>query len=262
MSKGTKLARTEVTRAMAKPMEPWEQELAAKAKDAQAAEIVGVPRIQHRGGILKVDDKPVEGNKLRVVIVAYGRQNVYFEQEYNSNTSKGETPDCYAFGPSTPGAEEEMRPHPAAPHPQAGQCMGCRWNEFGSGKGNAKKCANQRKLLVVVPTANSEGLAKAQVRQISVPPGTLRAWGNYLSSELPEVTPFGPMGVITEISTEPLDTGAYRLTFKAVDRLDSDFVKALAAKAVTLERHLSEPFPVVSKKEEEAPKPKRKIKGQ
>lgn len=263
------MAKTEKTAAMVKstpkggalaPMEPWEMEIAAKAKQAQAAEVVGVPRIKHRGGILKVDDKKVEGNKLQVVIACYGRVNTYFEKEFDDEAAKGETPDCYAFGDAQPGAEETMKPHAAAPRKQAEQCQGCKWNEFGSGKGNGKACGNRRKLLVFAPSDDPESLVKGQLRQIDVPPGSLKNWGNYLSS-IEEVTPLGHLGVVTEISTEPSDRGAYRLTFRCVDKLDREFVKVIYEKVPSIVRHLSEPFPVVTKTEEK-PAKRRSVKGQ
>jgi hypothetical protein len=262
MAKNTGIVKANSNTQLAEPMEDWEKALADKARKVKAATVVGIPRIGHRGGVLKIDDKKVENNKLQVVILTGGRMNTYFEKEFDQETSKGETPDCYAFGPLD-GSDTDMVVHPAAPDKQSPKCQGCKWNEFGSGKGNAKKCGNYYKLLVVVPTNDPESMATAQVRQISVPPGSLRPFGNYLGT-LEDVTPYGMVGVVTEISTEALDTGAYKLTFKAKDPLEKQFMGAIAKKIPDLERHLNEPFPVVAKKESEAPAPKQRrfVKGQ
>jgi hypothetical protein len=258
--KMTALAKRQNTE-IAAPMEDWEKALAAKAQAAKASEVIGIPRITHRGGILKVDGKKVEGNKLQFVIACYGRTNNYFEKEFDPDSSQGETPDCYAFGGVEPGAEEAMKPHAAAPKKQHDQCVGCPWNEFGSGKGNSKKCANTRKLLVYAPNDDAESLVKGQLRQMSVPPGSLRGFGNYLN-EIEEETPYGVIGVVTEVTTEALETGAYKIIFKAVDRLDKEFVKAIYSRVPSITRHLSEPYPVIAKKADEKPAKRRGVKGQ
>jgi hypothetical protein len=247
-------------------MEPWEIELQNKAKAAKASEVVGTPRITHRGGILKIDGKKVDGNKIDVVVLAYGLMNTYFEKEFDPETSVGETPDCYSFAVAEPGAEEKMAPHAVAPQKQSETCAGCKWNEFGSGKGNAKRCSNQRKLLVILPSADQDAAVKAEVRQIAVPPGSFKGadgWRSFLSNA-EEVSPYGYPGVIVRIGTEGLDTGAYRLTFEIKEKLDKEQVKALQSKVPSLLPRLSEPFPVIAKKEEEKGKsaPRRKVKGQ
>lgn len=243
-------------------MEDWEKDLVNKAKDAKAAEVTGIPQIKHRGGFLKIDDKKVEGNKLQCAVVCYGLTKKFYAEAFDPDAAEGQTPVCYAFGLPTPGAEGEMVPHPAAPEKQAERCTGCPHNKFGTAeKGRGKRCNDVRKLIVILENKDPDSVAKAQVRQIEVPKGSLRNWGNYLKS-LDDVSPYGVQGVLTQIGTEPQENGGYTLTFSAVDKLAKDFVRAIYARASQLTPELSTPFPVLEAGEKPAKKPAKKIKGQ
>lgn len=253
MAKAKAIVKVGGTNGAIVPAEDWEIALAAKAKDQKASEITGVPRITHRGGILKIDDKKVEGNKLPCVVVTYGLTKQFYAEGFDPDAPSA-TPVCYAFASAAPGAEGQMKPHEQAPEKQHDQCVGCQHNKFGTAeKGRGKRCSDTRKLLVLVGTNDPENVSKATVRQISVPPGSLKNWGNYLKS-LDDTTPYGPAGVVTEITTEPSDNGGYYLCFKAIDRLAKDFVKAVYAKAAQVESELSTPFPVLEANEPKASK--------
>lgn len=236
------------------PKEDWEIELAQRAKDEKASEVTGIPRITHRGGIIKIDDKKVADNKLTVAVVCYGKTKTYYESGFDPD-SPSATPSCYAFASSKPGAEDQMKPHDAAPGKEHTQCSGCPHNAFGTAeKGRGKRCQDRRKLLVLVNTADAGEVPKAQVRQFDVPPGSLRNFSNYLKG-LDDMTPYGISGVLTEITTEPSENGGYTILFNNTERLEKDFVKALTMKAKQIESELSAPFPVLEKAE---PKPSKR----
>lgn len=255
---------TQRNTALATPQEDWEIALAAKAKSEQAAEITGVPRITHRNGILKIDDKKVDGNVLRCVIVTYGFTKQYFKEAFDQENPSA-TPGCYAFAGAAPGAEAAMKPHEAAPDKQSAECTGCPHNVFGTAeKGRGKRCSDTRRLLLLVETSDPSSVVKAQVRQISVPTGSLKLWGAYQKA-IKEVSPYGVRGVITEISTEEgSEHGSkapYVLTFKATDRLEKDFIRAVVAKAEQVEPDLSTPFPVLGDGKEKPTPSKRSAKA-
>jgi hypothetical protein len=244
-------------------MEPWMEDLAKQATEQQAAEVVGVPRITHKSGQLKVDDKPVQGNRLRHVIVSYGLMKTYYEKERYDPEEKGVTPVCYAFAEPKPNAESLMVPHEAAPKKQHTQCQGCPHNAFGTREqGRGKRCQDKRRVLAIVETSDPRSVAPAQIRQYEVPPGSLRAWATYLKS-LKEIHPSGSEKfVITELSTQPAEN-AYTLTFSPIERLENDFVKAIVEKERLVKSDLFAPFPVINKDEDATPRKKnKKIKGQ
>lgn len=240
-------------------MEPWEIELADKAKAEQATETLGVPRITHKSGLLKVDGEEVEGNKLPVIIVTYGLMKTYYEEAYDPDAQQGQTPDCFAFASAAPGEEEKMVPHPVAPNKQAEACTGCPHNAFGTAiKGKGKRCQDKRRVLCMVEVKDKKSIAEAQVRQFEIPPGSLRNWGAYLKG-LKEITNSGNVRtVVTELSTKPAEN-AYQLIFKPVRALSKEQALAVIEKGKQCEPDLAAPFPTITR--DDTPKSKRSEKS-
>jgi hypothetical protein len=246
-------------------MEDWEIDLADKAKAEVATEVLGVPRITHKGGILKVEGTKVEGNKLPIVIVAYGLSKTFYKEGYDPN-GEGQTPDCYAFASAGPGEEAKMVPHDNAPAKQSETCATCEHNRFGTAeKGSGKRCSDKRRVLCIAEVKDEDSIQKTQVRQFEVPPGSLRNWGNYLKG-LKEVTASGNVRtVVTELSAEPGEKGAHVLTFKPTHKLSKDLALAAIEKGKQVEPDLLLPFPSIKHEEKKAStrtaKSKAKVRG-
>lgn len=232
-------------------LEPWEIELAKEAKADKAKEVLGTPRVNHKGGILTIDDVKVADNKLVVAAVDYAFVKEYYEGEYDP--SSHETPACFAIGKD----EQVLVPHPTAPAKQSVTCAVCPHNVFGTAlRGGGKRCKDTRRVMLVVSKDDPESIQRAEVRQISVPPGSLRNWGTYLKG-LEEITPFGIRGVVTEISTQPGKKGAHELTFKANGKLTKEGLRALANRRASVQDGLLAAFPAIKKEERPAPNAKR-----
>lgn len=253
MAKNTKLA-TQKPQGLAK-MEDWEKDLADEAKAEQAKETLGTPRISHKGSQIKIEGKAVEGNRLPLVVLDYCHSRAYYEGEFDPDAKVGQTPVCYAFGTD----DSALKPHEAAPDKQAESCKGCPHDAFGSAeKGRGKRCKDERRVMCFVGIDDADSIAKGEMRQFSIPPGSLKNWGNYLNV-IKEVSPSGNVRtVLTEMSTEPGEKGAYRLTFKATERLDREFVQALMARRQDAQGKMYAPYPVIT---EEEPAPKRSEKS-
>lgn len=239
---------------LARPMEPWEEELAAQAREEVAKEVLGTPRISHKGGILRIDGKPVEGNKLRCAIIDYAFSKAYYAGDYDDATPQ--TPVCYAFGRE----EKGMVPHDQSPDKQHADCAGCEWNRFGTAeRGKGKRCKDERRVMCIVEVDDEESIAQAEVRQFNIPPGSLKNWGKYLN-QIKEVTASGNVrAVLTEVSTEP-HGGAYALTFKAIERLSKEQVMAVMGKKASVEAGLFAPYPTIEQEEQPKPKSGKKAK--
>lgn len=239
-------------------LEDWEIELQKKATDAAAAEQLGIARITHKSGILKMDDKKIDGNVLPHVIVGYSLGKIFYPAGYDPD-EKGQTPTCYAFTADVrPGAEAEMVPMKEAPAHENERCKGCPHNVFGTAeKGGGKRCRDIRRVIVIAPGSNDpDAVARAATRQYEVPPGSLKNWGNYLKS-LKDIHPTGaPQYVITKLSAEPGEKGAHVLTFEVGEVLPKEFVKSVMAKSSQIQADLVSPFPVI-KKDEAPAKPKK-----
>lgn len=261
------MAKKAQTQALAAPRveEPWEAKLRERAKERRSVETLGLPRIGTKGGILKIGDKPVDGNKLDIVPVGVFYAKTYFEHEWTKDSK--ESPNCYAFGDGT---DKGLHPHSAAPNKQAEACDTCPHNAFGTAeKGRGKRCADKRRIVFILssdlrrlgekPTAEeiTKGVAKAQLYQIDVPPGSLKGFGQFLAS-LQGVTPHDDITeAIVEVKGTPQEQ-AFTIDFRFLDKVPSAFMPALVARSEPLfSTFINQPYPVIAQEEVQAP-----VKGQ
>lgn len=233
------------------PMEPWEIELAEKAKAAVANETVGLQRIEHKNNQLIIDGKPVQGNKLRLIILAYNFAKSYFDKAYTPG--QADTPACYAFARPEAG-DKGMAPMPQSREKQSEQCDGCPHNRFGTAlQGSGKRCSDTRRVLCVIESNDPDSIKHAEVRQLSVPAGSLKNWANYLHAITDLSATGSPSAVVTELSTEAGEA-AYRLTFKPVAKLSREQAMAVIAKGKSEEAKLYQPWPEIAKEAAAAPR--------
>ncbi len=244
MAKNDKLAVKAKAGALA-PLEDWEIELQAKAKEARAKETLGVARIVHNNKGISIDGAQVKDNKLPHVIIDYCFTKTFFKSGFSPG--KSDTPVCYAYATKQDG--EPKTPHPSSPEPQAASCATCGHNAFGTAlQGTGKRCSDGRKVMALVGIPEPTEVQKAEVRQYSVPPGSLKNWGNFLDA-IPEVHPTGaPQSVAVELGWVPGEV-AYKLTWRIIDRLDKETFKSAVAKAPALEGQMFAPWPKLGDKE-------------
>jgi len=235
--------------AIAAPMEDWEVELARKAKEETANEASGVARLIHSAAGFESDGNKL-GTKIVVGIIDYGFSKAYYPEAYNPK--KKQSPTCFAFATSAQG-ERGMTPHEVAPDKQCETCAACPHNMFGTAeKGNGKRCKDERRVMVIANTGDDE-ISGAEVRQLSIPPGSLKNWGAYLNG-IADLTATGNVRcVLTEAGVEPRAGGAYSLTFRGAGKLGKEAVMAILARQAGVQGQMLAPFPVM--KEEEAPAP-------
>jgi hypothetical protein len=125
--------------------------------------------------------------------------------------------------------------------------------EFGTAeRGGGKRCKDEVRLMVVAPTGND--IAGAEVRMLSIPPGSLKNWGKYVSRLADMGVTF--RSVMTEVSVEPYK-GAYQIQFNPVGKLSEDAYLALRARRESATEQSMQPYPVL----EESEKPKRPAKS-
>lgn len=249
------MARTKKTESTA--MVRYQDRLKALAKKVETAEKVtggGFPKIEIRAGNFIIDDAPVEGNELEVVVLTAIHANTYYEEEWDPNVIS--LPVCYAFGdPQADDPEAEMAPHPEAEDPQHENCAECPMNQFGSApRGKGKACKNTRRLAVML-AEDLEDPESAEVRVLTVSPTNLKGWASYANlvaknQELP------PIGVVTRIKIVPDPKNQYKLLFSYVETIEYDdaLAEAIFAKAEEADVTLTAPF---QKREEETPPKKR-----
>jgi hypothetical protein len=235
-------------------MTVWEQEMAEAAVAQGATENAtgGFKSISTRGGILSVDDNPVEDNELRVIILASIHENQYYTSDFDPG--KITTPACYAFGK----VEKGMAPMDESPEKQNEVCEGCWANEFGTAdKGKGKACKNVRRLLCITEDAleSAGSLEEAEARMLKLPVMSVKNWTQYVKSTLEDNLKRPSWGVVTTIKVVPDAKSQFRVMFKFEElvNFDSELYLAMKKKAAEAEKNISGPYPVF----EEEVKPQR-----
>ena len=228
------------TTAIAAPLPQWQLDLQKEARDESAKEVVTQALISHKGGRLSIDGKPCADGVLKLAVIDYTCSKAFYAEAFNPDVAS--TPSCYAFGND----EKQMAPHADAPDKQAATCAECPHNKFGTAlMGKGKRCKDERRVAGVVEVTDPESIANAEVRQLTVPPGSLKNWGQYLTG-LRDVTASGNVRtVLTEVGTEPYG-GAYALTFKPVAKLGDDLVGAILSRRESTHAALVAPYPTIS----------------
>jgi hypothetical protein len=165
-------------------------------------------------------------------------------------------------------SDKGLTPHPAAPDKQAESCDTCPHNVFGTAEmGRGKRCSDKRRIAFILAAdlakngdaETAKAIAKAQVYQIEVPPGSLRGFGVFLKA-LEETTSTGSMQeAIVEVSTEGVPGKAYTVNFTVLDRVPGEAMPFLLKRAEGIYEQLSQPFPII---EQEDAAPQTPVKGQ
>lgn len=230
---------------------PWEAEMAQRAvKAAKAEKVTGLSKkLSTRGGILSIDDTPVEGNELRVIVVGSVRENQHYTAAYNPNTPT--VPECYSFSdPDSDDPEEGMKPHAEAEDPQGddnGGCKGCWANQMGSADvGRGKACKNIRRLAVITEDCleSVEALNDAEVRMLNVPVMSTKNWAKFVNA-VAEDTNRPYWGVVCLVKVVPDAKSQFQITFKFEElvNFDSELYDAMKKKVTAVNAQLVLPYP-------------------
>lgn len=268
MAKRTKVAETALVQRASTALEPYEEEMAAEGKNERAQETLGIPRISTKGGTFKIDNNDI-GKKIKLAVVDFIYEKTFYSGRYDPNVAA--TPDCYAFARPQAGekpgeAEARMVAHDAAPNKQNPQsdgkspCRGCKWNEFETAEvGRGKRCKDVRRVLVLSPRLDQAGkpvvddsvVAKAEVRQLSFPPASLKWWSAYYGS-LGELTKTGNIReAIMEVEIVSLPSGGHGLKPTFAGRVTSEGLKAISELRKARDGALTQPYPVIAAEETE-----------
>ncbi len=240
----------------------WEEKLAAAAVKSASAEKAtsGLKGISTRGGILSVDDQPVPGNELDVLVLVAVHENQYHTQAFDPNTPQ--IPDCYAFGdPNADDPEGGMAPHPEAESPQGddnGLCANCWANEMGSAPvGRGKACKNVRRLALITADtlASPEDIDETEVRVLKVPVMSVKGWALYIKNTLAEDLKRPYWGVVTTIKVVPDAKSQFRIVFAFKELVDftDELFEAIERKIKAVTPQLTAPYVKMA----DAPAPQR-----
>ena len=233
---------------------PWKEELAAAAKKAAAAEKNSgggsiLQKIGVQGGVLTVDETPVPGNALDVIVLQTVHHNAYYEGAYNPRVKS--IPVCYSYGAQDDeDPEASMAPHEESKSPQdeGGGCEGCWANQMGSAEtGRGKACKNIRTLALVTADAadSAEAMENAEVRTLSLPVTSVKFWANFVKKTAEDLSlPY--WGVIVRITAAPDAKTQFSVKFTFVSVIDFEadagLYEALKAKMEPLYGEMTQPY--------------------
>lgn len=246
----------------------WEQKFAAAAERSANAEKDsvggGLQGISLRNGVLSVDDQPVPGNELDVVVLCAVHENKWYAGDYDPDTPQ--IPACYAFRTEEEADEgKPMAPHAESTDPQGdadGQCEGCEHNQWGSAdRGRGKACKNIRRLALVTSDSieSANALEEAEVRTLSLPVTSVRAWATYVRNTLATDLGRPYWGVVTNIKVVPDKKTQFRVVFTLGELIDFDdaLFTALEKRQQATLPELVKPYILVDREDEPPARPAR-----
>lgn len=206
----------------------WEAKMAAAAEKSAKAEkpVSMLGGISIQGGQLTVDERPVEGNELDVVVLVAVHENQKYDGPYNPNNPQ--IPTCYAFGdPDNEDPEGSMAPHEEASDRQGddnGLCANCWANAMGSdpGGGRGKACKNVRRLALITADCigSAEDIEGAEVRVMKVPVMSVKGWAVYVREDLKAALSRPYWGVVTTIKVVPDPKSQFKILFSFKELID------------------------------------------
>jgi hypothetical protein len=205
----------------------WQEELAKLAVVTAETEKPSGNWVSFKSGVLTINDSVMKGNEVDCVVIHSIFENQLYKGRYDANNPS--TPICFAFSET----EDDLKPHPDSPEPQAESCDVCPNNVWGSDPdgGRGKACKNVRRLaLVAASDLDAEKIPKADVVLAKLPVTSVRNWSTY-ASQIANVLKLPPLAVITKMNVEPDAKTQFQVNFALMDKItDGAIIQALLNK--------------------------------
>lgn len=133
---------TEMALATVQELLPADTDFDQLTENFEEMDEINFPRISFKNGRFKLsqDDKGMD--ELKGVILFHGRQNTYWEGNYDPNNIV--PPECFSVDGKVGSKARDSEGN-------FGTCIDCNKNKFGSGVGKGKACRNQKKVYIQVP---------------------------------------------------------------------------------------------------------------
>lgn len=217
MAKGTEVAARKNTLPA-----NWEAQMKLDAeKGRKQVAAIGVSRrLKTRGGVLQYMDQQVPGNKMPVVVLYAGKENAFYEGEFDADNPT--SPVCFSFA-SQDDDEKDMVPHPESQKKQHDNCHKCPKNQWNSAeKGRGKACKNTFQLSVIhadaLKSKKAGVIADAEVVTASVPPTSLGAYAGHVK-QIEKLSGKPVYGFVTELGLTGNPKGGFNMTFTTLDEV-------------------------------------------
>lgn len=215
----------------------WEEELEKEAEDESAREKARGGGVGNKISIRKARfsfDGEVLGKEMECVIVDFVYLNTFYDTKFDEENPG--TPACFALSEDG----EDVAPHDNAPDPQADRCEGCPKNEWGSGKGRAKACA-QRRRLALIHKDDLEDPENATVAVLELPPTSVANWSSYVK-ECRAKMGRPVYAVIAKLAFDT-DESYPKVTFEPLEKVDDkEVIEAIKERRDEIREMLMTPF--------------------
>lgn len=209
------------------------QQLAARAQRqqqllAQTERARDSYSVSLKGGMFRVNDEELPGNRLIAVVASWGFARTYYEGAFDP-TKEGVLPTCFANYTDKATAAPNMPEH-AAFVAQSTKCGLCKWAAFGTAlQGKGPKCKERVRLALISAGSlvkqgrnfdlalqtDPQHFADAPILTMSCTPTAAKAWETCLKGILAQ-SPYLEAAVV-EFGLAPSKTHtAYDMSFEHV----------------------------------------------
>jgi len=216
----------------------WQAQLAAHAKEGKAPKEKALTGdyISTKGAKFSLGGA-VLGREIDCCILGWNFEKSWYDSAFVDGEASA--PACFAISYD----EDEMTPHETSPNMQGdsdGMCEGCELNEWGSGKGEGKACADRRRLALVVEGTNGD----MELKMLNISPSSLKNWKGFINGI--EKQGIHVMQAAVNIHFDEDSTAAYPpICFEFLNEITNestlDATAALLPEATTL---LEQPYDV------------------
>lgn len=217
---------------------PWQQRLAEHAKKGKAPKEKPVTGdyISTKGSKFTLNGVKIgldgKGLELDAIVIGYIFEKCYYDTDYKEGQTSA--PLCFALGYD----EDELAPHADVVQAQHDNCEGCDLNEWGSGRGDGKACADRRRLALAFPGTDGQ----VDLKMLNIAPTTLKNWKAFINDI--ESQGLEPMQCAVRISFDEDSTAPNPpLVFEFVNEItNSKQLDVLASLLDKAEKMLEQPY--------------------
>jgi hypothetical protein len=263
---------------MANEITKYDEAWATAAKTFVEREKSGAQTLSLSGGVFKIGEDELPGNKLCVVVLDSVFENSFYDQKWVAGQA-ATPPKCYAMAHK----EDDLAPHPAMEgseyfEPQATACAGCPKNQFGtSDTGTGKACKNRRRLALIPAgfyekikgtkndfaadiITDEDHYKSADALILKLPVTSGKEYAKFVRKARLE---YGrpPYGLVTEIRVEHGGANQFTLKFEVLDVLPNDFYSTIQARHEEAAREIIRPYQEPEASEIAAPKAANRLAG-
>lgn len=244
---------------MGKELAKYDPQWAAMAEEYAAEERSGgMLQVSTRGGVLRVGEDEMPGNRICVIIADSVHENTYYGRRFDPDNVL--PPVCFAIGRNG----RELEPHEAVDQHefferQSDDCASCPKAEWGSSDtGRGKACSNRRRLLVMpagvyTKVKGSRGeyelelfddpdhYEQADLAVLKLPVTSVKNYSQFVQLVTKR---YGrpPAGVFAEIYIEPDPKSQYKVHFDVIEEVPDELAEVVMGRVEEARDVIDEPY--------------------